>query len=164
MLEPECDVDGQYLERYVSGQCVDHRLCGCEGPAREATRDLYGATYLGCDWEDRDQMIFYDNWKEQYGSEWPHTRDGPHGALRDLIAAHRAFGEAHCVEWIRECRIECWRRSATRVFLQRVCGTATERIAELLQPTSVQARTAQRPVDNREETRGTKRRLDEEIQ
>ena len=133
-----------------------------EGPARDATGDLYGATFWCRDCDD--DPIFYDNWEEQYDKRWPYTRDGPHGALRNLISAHRAFGEAHCVEWIRECRIECWRRSATRVFLQRVCGTTTERIAELLQPTSVQVRTAQRPVDNREETRGTKRRLDEEIQ
>ena len=162
MLEPECEVEGEYSVPRVGGQCVELGLHRFEGPARDATGDLYGATFLCRDCDD--DPIFYDNWEEQYDKRWPYTRDGPHGALRNLISAHRAFGEAHCVEWIRECRIECWRRSATRVFLQRVCGTTTERIAELLQPTSVQVRTAQRPVDNREETRGTKRRLDEEIQ
>ena len=165
MLEPECEVEGQYLAPRVWGQRVELGLCRYEGPARKATRDLYGATFRCRDWEDRDQMIFYDNWEEQYGNRWPYTRDGPHGALRNLIAAHRAFGEAHCVEWIQECRITAWHANDKRVGLQRSCGPTTERIVELLHtPTSVgqPVRTARRPGDNRAENqRGTKRRLGE---
>ena len=163
MLEPECEVEGQYLAPRVWGQRVELGLCRYEGPAREKTRDLYGATFSCCDWEDRDQMMFYNNWEEQYGNRWPYTRDGPHGALRDLISAHRAFGEAHCVEWIRECRIQCWRIDETTAALERLCGTTTERIDELLHPPPVvKVRTATIPVDNREENRrGTKRRLGE---
>ena len=117
-----------------------------------------------CDWEDRDHMMFYNKWEEQYGNLWPYTRDGPRGALRNLTSAHRAFGEAHCVEWIQECRIQCWRSNQKCESLERLCGTTTERIAGLLQPTSVvqPVRTARRPVDNRAEIqRGTKRRLGE---
>ena len=154
---------GEYLAPRVWGQRVELGLCVYEGPARKATRDIYGATVWCLNWADRDQRIFYNNWKEQYGSEWPHTRDGPHGALRDLIAAHRAFGEAHCVEWIRECRIQCWRTSEKCWSLERLCGTTTERIDELLHPPPVvKVRTARRPVENRAENqRGTKRKLGE---
>ena len=41
MLEPECEVDGDYLAPRVWGQQVELGLCGYEGPARKATRDLY---------------------------------------------------------------------------------------------------------------------------
>ena len=118
----DCEVHGYYVN-------AKGRYCIYEEDARSAPA-MHGATITCCGWEDCDVKAFETGWRAKYGNLWPHTRDGPHPALQNLVSAHRAFGEAHFINFMRACdaRTTCERKAC----LTRLCGTTEEMIYEKL--------------------------------